>query len=221
MGRYEATIRGWLVADLAAPAKQRHTARRVWQRLIAEQGADVGESTVRAFVASVRAEIAVEQGSVADVMVVQGHAPEAEAEAEVDFGEFYATIAGAAVRVHLFVMRLSCSGRAFVHAYGHQAQEAFFDGHVRGFAWLGGVPGRVRYDNLKAAVTRILTGRDRVEGEVGRFRRNHLVPVPEVGSLGELNAHIAAACAADDARVISGRRETVSAIRPASRSWFT
>ena len=42
-----------------------------------------------------------------------------------------------------------------------------------------------------------------MEGEVGRFRRNHLVPVPEVASLGELNALIAAACAADDERVWS------------------
>jgi len=147
------------------------------------------------------------------------------------------------VRLWLFVMRLSCSGRAFAHAYAHQAQEAFFDGHVRAFAWLGGVPGRVRYDNLKPAVTRILAGRDRVEnerfttlrshygfdaffcepgeagahekggveGEVGRFRRNHLVPVPDVESLAALNDLISGWLTADDGRVITGRRETVGA----------
>jgi transposase len=241
LGPHEATIRRWLREDLAAPKKQRHTARRIWQRLVAERGADVGESTVRAFVARARAEVALEAGHAPEVAVPQEHPPAAEA--EVDFGEFDATIGGVVVRVWLFVMRLSHSGRAFAHAYGHQAQEAFFDGHARAFAWLGGVPGRVRYDNLKPAVTRVLRGRDRtenerftalrsqygfdaffcqpgvkgahekggVEGEVGRFRRTHLVPVPAVASLDELNRLIAAACAADDERVIAGRRETVGA----------
>jgi transposase len=242
LGPHEETIRRWLRQDLDAPPKQRHTARRVWQRLVAERGADVGESTVRAFVARARAELALERGdAVGDVTVPQEH-PEA-AESEVDFGEFNARVAGVVVVVYLFVMRLSCSGRAFAYAYAHQAQEAFFDGHVRAFAWFGGVPGRVRYDNLKPAVTRVLRGRDRVEnerftalrshygydaffcepgidgahekggveGEVGRFRRNHLVPVPEVGSLAALNELIAGCLAGDDARVISGRRETVGA----------
>jgi transposase len=242
LGPYEATIRGWLRADLDAPPKQRHTARRVWQRLVAEHGADVGESTVRAFVARVRAELALEQGHAeGDVTVPQEHPPAAES--EVDFGEFNAIVAGVVAKLYLFVMRLSCSGRAFAYAYAHQAQEAFFDGHVRAFAHFGGVPGRVRYDNLKPAVTRVLRGRDRdenerfvalrshhgydaffcgsgvdgahekggVEGEVGRFRRNHLVPVPDVASLAELNALIAACLAGDDDRVISGRRETVGA----------
>jgi hypothetical protein len=140
-------------------------------------------------------------------------------------------------------MRLSCSGRGFATAFAHQAQEAFFEGHVLAFAHLGGVPaGRVRYDNLKPAVTRILLGRDRVEnerfialrshygfdsffcqpgedgahekggveGEVGRFRRAHLVPVPQAGSLAELNIMIAARMAADDDRRIAHRAETVA-----------
>ncbi|MGH9116983.1 MAG: Mu transposase domain-containing protein, partial [Acidimicrobiales bacterium] len=123
-----------------------------------------------------------------------------------------------------------------------QAQEAFFEGHVLAFDHFGGVPaGRIRYDNLKAAVAKILFGRDRqenerfvalrshygfdsfyclpglegshekggVEGEVGRFRRRHLVPVPRVGSMGELNALLAAGDAADDDRHIGRRPETV------------
>jgi len=56
LGAHEVTVRGWLREDLAAPVKQRHTARRVWQRLVVEHGADVAESTVRAFVARVRAD---------------------------------------------------------------------------------------------------------------------------------------------------------------------
>jgi hypothetical protein len=140
-------------------------------------------------------------------------------------------------------MRLSHSGRAFHMAFGSQGQEAFLEGHVLALAHFGGVPGRIRYDNLGAAVTRVLKGRDRdeserfialrshygfdtffcipgkegahekggVEGEIGRFRRRHLVPVPKVANLGELNAHIAAADLLDDTRVITGRPVTVAA----------
>ena len=237
LGPYKDTIRGWLTADLDVPRKQRHTARRVWQRLVAEHDAQVAEPTVRAFVAEVKAELANTAG---DVTVVQEHAPGADA--EVDFGEFRARIAGQLLVLHLFVMRLSASGRGFAAAFAHQAQEAFFEGHVLAFAHFGGVPtGLVRYDNLKAAVLRILVGRDRVEnerfialrshygfdafyctpgvagahekggveGEVGRFRRRHLVPLPAFDTLDDLNAHLAAAMATDDGRRIGRRRETV------------
>ena len=65
----------------------------------------------------------------------------------------------------MFVMRLSHSGRAFHMAFGNQAQESFLEGHVRAFEHFGGVPGRIRYDNLKPAVVRVLRGRDRIESE--------------------------------------------------------
>jgi transposase len=237
LGPHEAIVRQWLVADQAAPPKQRHTARRVWQRLRDEQGAQVAESTVRAFVAKVRSELARD---VTKVTVPQTHVPGEEA--EVDFGEFRAEVAGALVRLWLFIMRLSWSGRGFALAFAHQAQEAFFEGHVRAFAHFGGVPaGRIRYDNLKPAVTRILLGRDRVEnqrfialrghygfdsffcqpgqegahekggveGEVGRFRRAHLVPVPKVACLAELNQLLAERVAVDDARRIAHRAQTI------------
>src|SRR6266508_3644253 len=55
LGGHEATVRRWLTEDLSAPRKQRHTARRVWQRLRGEHGAEVAESTVRAFVAALPA----------------------------------------------------------------------------------------------------------------------------------------------------------------------
>ena len=169
LGQHEATIRGWLEADLDAPRKQRHTARRVWQRLREERGAVVAESTVRAFVAQVRAE---QDDPVGSVTVVQAHGPGEEA--EVDFGEFQAWVDGVLLRLWLFVMRLSCSGRGFAVAFAHQAQEAFFEGHVLAFAEFGGVPaGRIRYDNLKPAVTRILLGRDRVENERFIALRSH------------------------------------------------
>lgn len=235
---YAAVIDGWLLADREVPRKQRHTARRIWQRLVAEHGATLAEVTVSRYVARRRAELGLDR---VEVAVPQTHLPGAEA--EVDFGEFYATVAGVWTKLYMFVLRLSHSGRAFHVAFATQAQEAFLQGHVLAFAHLGAVPGRVRYDNLKPAVVRVLRGRDRkeserfialrshygfdsffcrpglegahekggVEGEVGRFRRRHLVPVPKVSSLAELNTLIAAGDLLDDTRVITGRPLTIAA----------
>jgi transposase len=226
----------WLVEDRSAPRKQRHTGRRVWQRLVEEHSAEVGESTVRRYVAEVRRSQEVPPG---EVMVPQRHV--LGDEGEVDFGTVTAEVAGVRIDVSLFVMRLSASGKSFARAYLSEGQEVFLDGHVRAFEHLGGVPARIRYDNLKAAVTKILRGRDRVEsdrfialrshygfdsffcapgikgahekggveGEVGRFRRRHLVPVPKVASVAALNDLIAFGVAKDDARHVGARRVTV------------
>jgi transposase len=236
LGPYREVIRGWLRTDEQLPRKQRHTAHRVWQRLVDEYGAQVGESTVRAFVAQVKAE---RRTGVAVVTVPQTHPPGQEA--EVDFGEIRSWVAGTSEKLWLFVLRLSCSGKAVHVAYANTAQESFLDGFVIAFDRLGGVPARVRLDNLKPAVIRVLLGRERlenprfvalrshygfdafycqpgiegahekggVEGEIGRFRRRHLVPIPTVDSLGELNGLLAEADAADDARRIGSRRHTV------------
>src|SRR5215831_9712545 len=93
-----------------------------------------------------------------EVMVPQAHPPGAEA--EVDFGEFHAAIAGTLLKLWMFVMRLSHSGRAFHVAFATQAQEAFLEGHVLAFEHFGAVPALIRYDNLKPAVIRVLKGRD-------------------------------------------------------------
>jgi hypothetical protein len=82
-------------------------------------------------------------------------------------------IAGVLVKLWLFVLRLSCSGRAFHVAFATQAQEAFLEGHVLGFEHFGAVPGRIRYDNLKPAVIRVLRGRDRAEAERFVALRSH------------------------------------------------
>jgi transposase len=246
LGAHQETIRGWLTADLTAPRKQRHTAHRVWARLRDEHGATVSESTVRAFVAEVRFELA-NHASV--VTVPQTHGPGEQA--EVDFGEFAAWIDGTLTKLWMFCMRLSHSGRGFHLAFANQATEAFLEGHVEAFAHFGGVPaGHIRYDNLKPAVIKVLLGRARlenerfvalrshyffdsfycepgiagshekggVEGEIGRFRRNHLVPVPKVASLAELNAFMAACDAADDNRHIARRPETVGEAAAAEAS---
>ena len=90
-----------------APRKQRHTARRVWQRLIEEEGAEVAESSVRNLVARLRVEVGADR---CQVMVPQTHPPAEEA--EVDFGEFRAVIAGMMMKLFMFCLRLSHSGKA-------------------------------------------------------------------------------------------------------------
>lgn len=117
IGPHAPTIRGWLTGDLAAPRKQRHTARRVWQRLLDEEGARVAESTIRRVVRALRAEL--ESGTPL-VTVPQTHPPGEEA--EVDFGEATVIIAGAPVRVEIFNLRLSHSARSVHVAFGTESQ---------------------------------------------------------------------------------------------------
>lgn len=239
LGEHVETVRGWLIADKDVHRKQRHTARRVWQRLVEEEGVVVAESSVRGLVAELRRDIFDQS---LQVKVPQTHGPAEEA--EVDFGEFQAVIGGVLMKLWMFVLRLSHSGKAVHVAYANQAQESFLDGHVRAFERLGGVPtGMIRYDNLTAAVIRVVLGRERVEnprfialrstygfdsffclpgidgahekggveGEVGRFRRRHLVPLPDFADIAELNTYMAAADEKDDGRRITGRIETVGA----------
>jgi transposase len=238
MDQWKPIVDGWLTADLTAPRKQRHTARRIWQRLVDEHQAVVAESTVREYVRGARPRLGF---AAVEVTVPQIHP--LGVEAEVDFGAITFRLAGVEVVGELFTMRLSASGKAFRRAYLNEAQEVFLDGHVRAFEHFGGVPTRIRYDNLKTAVVRVLRGRDRVEserfvllrshygfdsffcqpgvegahekggveGEIGRFRRRAFVPVPDVASMAELNELLDRIGAADDEqRHIGGRFLTVA-----------
>jgi transposase len=236
IGPHDATIARWLTEDQAVHRKQRHTARRIWERLVDEEGATVSEPTVRRAVARLRRELDLERH---DVAIVAHHLPGEEA--QVDFGLADVFIGGELTRLAVFELRLSHSGAAVHVAFGSEGQEAFLEGHVTAFARLGGVPARIRYDNARALVARVLRGRDRaeterfialrshygfdsffcipgergahekggIEGEVGRFRRRHFVPTPRVKSLAELNRRLEAADRADLARHIGSRRATV------------
>ena len=239
---FKSAIDAMLRTDLEAPRKQRHTARRVLARLVEEHAAEgLSYSTVRDYVARRRPEIWAETGRTASqVFVPQDHA--FGAEGEVDFADLWVVLGGVKTKTHLFTFRLSGSGRSVHRAFGSQGQEAFLEGHVYAFEQLGGVPFRhVRYDNLKAAVSRVLIGRNRlesdrwvafrshygfdafycqpgvegahekggVEGEGGRFRRTHCVPMPVVDSLAELNELLAKADAKDEHRRIGNRPQTV------------
>ena len=228
-----------LRTDLKAPRKQRHTVRRILQRLVTEHGFSAAYTTVRDYVRRRRPQIVAEardqQHKVLDGMVPQEHEPGAEG--EVDFCEAWIRLAGEPTEIQLFSFRLSCSGKAVHRAYATASQEAFLEGHEEAYRVLGGVPWRhVRYDNLKPAVNEVCFGRTRVESqrwtafrshhgfeafyclpgqkgahekggvenEGGRFRRNHLVPLPEVDSLDELNDLLAAIDKAEDERIPDG-----------------
>ena len=162
-------VAGWidemLREDLAAPRKQRHTARRVFERLADEHDAQVSYSYVAKYVARRRAEITAEdrgRGGGLDGFVPQVRDPGAEA--EVDFGDVTVELAGQLTRCFLFAFRLSCSGKGVHRVYASQAQEAFLEGHVAAFEATGGVPFRqIRYDNLSPAVAKVLAGRNRTE----------------------------------------------------------
>ncbi|WP_037827303.1 IS21 family transposase, partial [Streptomyces sp. NRRL B-1347] len=234
-----------------APPKQRHTVKRIFDRLVDEHGAvEVSYGMVRAYVYERRPEIQIAAGlGVARAFVPQSHRPGAEA--EVDFGDVTVRLNGEPVKCSLFSFRLSYSGKAVHRVFASGGQEAFFEGHVHAFSVLGGVPtGKVRYDNLSAAVSQVLGfSRSRVEterwtafrshyglevfycrpgisgahekggveGDIGYFRRNHLVPVPEVSSLAELNAMVDRWDEWDEGRRIRSRPRTVGEYFAAER----
>ena len=243
LDRHKEAIDRILRADLDAPRKQRHTTKRIFDRLTAEHDGDgISYPMVRAYVAGRKPEIWVEAGrGPPQVFIPQTHQPGQDA--EVDFGDVYIDLAGVRTLCYMFVFRLSFSGKAVHRVSASEGQEAFFEGHAHAFSVLGGVPaGKVRYDNLTSAVARVLgftrvrmetdrwtafrswAGLDAfycqpglqgahekggVEGEVGRFRRNHLVPVPRVSTIAELNALLDAWDQEDEGRRIADRTRTV------------
>lgn len=230
-------IEKMLEADRKAPRKQRHTAHRIWRRLKAEHPeAEIAESTVRRYVRVRKQEMGLAR---AEVFVPQSY--RWGQEGQVDWYEAWVEIDGEEQKAYLFCMRSMASGGAFHRAYPHASQQAFLEAHELAFAYFGGVFRQLRYDNLSSAVKRILRGSQReeterfiafrshwgfesefctpgeghekggVEGENGYFRRNHLVPLPKVGSWEELNQFLAAASKHDEQRVIGERSHSVGA----------
>lgn len=171
---YKPVIDEILRTDLDAPRKQRHTVTRIFHRLVEEHGADVSYGVVRYYVAGRKPEILVESGKAPlEAFVPQTHLPGHEA--EVDFGDVTVRLGGELVTCYLFSFRLSYSGKAVHRVFASCGQEAFFEGHVHALRTLGGVPRtKVRYDNLKAAVARVLgQSRGRVEADRWIAFRSH------------------------------------------------
>jgi transposase len=214
LGPFTAVIDRILEEDRSAPAKQRHTAKRIHERLRAEHGFAGSYTTVKDYVRQRRA-------AVREVFVPLVHPP---GHAQADFGEAVAVIGGVERKIHFFCLDLPHSDACFVKAYPAERLEAFCDGHNAAFAFFGGVPQSILYDNTKLAVARIRAdgtrertrgfaelqshylfldrfgrpgkGNDKgkVEGLVGYARRNFLVPVPDVADFATLNAHLERRC---------------------------
>ena len=135
-----------LEADRQIPRKQRHTAKQVFERLRDEHGFDGGYTTVKDYVREHRRRTQ-------EMFVPLSHAP---GHAQCDFGEAVAVIAGVERKAHYLVLDLPHSDGCFMKAYLSETTEAFLDGHVSAFAFLGGIPQSILYDNTKLTVASIL-----------------------------------------------------------------
>ena len=215
--------------DLKRSRKQRHTAKRIFDRLRDEYGYDGGYTTVKDYVRENRRQTR-------EMFVPLSHAP---GHAQCDFGEALVVIGGVERKTHCFVIDLPHSDGCFVKAYPAETTEAFLDGHVSAFAFLGGVPQSILYDNTRLAVAKILgdgrrqrtraftelqshylfedrfgrpdKGNDKgkVEGLVGYMRRNFLVPVPSFESFDALNAYLEQRCLERMDAQLRGHTETI------------
>ena len=220
LGHYLTIIDKCLLNDREQPKKQRHTARRIYNRLVTEHGYSGAESTVRRYIQI--AKVKLGRLDVPGAFIPSD--PEASFEAEVDWGTAQAIIGGKRTTLKFFCMRSKYSGKHFVRAYPCERQQAFFDAHLHAFHFFGGIFRVLIYDNLTSAIRKVLRGRNRieqesfrkfrvyhsfearftnpgagnekggVEGLVGFARRNYMVPVPEAESLTELNERFLKQC---------------------------
>jgi len=221
--------------DLKSPRKQRHTIKRVHERLINEQGFKGSLSSVAHYFCKQRKELGMNNKAFVPQHYAAGDIAEVDwYEAQVDFPE-------GRRKVYIFEMRANHSGLEFHMAFERQNQQSFLEAHVAAFNYFGGVFNTIRYDNLTSAVKKVVRGRKRietekfiamrshylfesffcmpgiqgahekggVEGGVGRFRRAHLVPVPVVDDVFSLNKQLLAACEKDSNRTIAGKESSV------------
>lgn len=226
----------WLRADQKAPRKQRHTARRIYSRLKAEHGYQGAESSVRAYVGQRRRELGLGRR---EVFVPLLHRPGEEAEVDwyethVDLPTgrrkvYILTMRACYSGMEYHVAFFQQTQQAFLEALG-LAFSAFGGVFARvRFDNLGSAVKKVLRGRTRKETDRFVALRSHylfeaefcrvgiegahekggVEGAAGRFRRNHLVPVPTVRNLTELNELLLAGCAEDAQRVISGRVQRV------------
>jgi transposase len=210
----EAIIDQILADDTQAPVKQRHSAKRIFERLRDEHGYKGSYTPVKVYVRG-------EKLTHKEMFVPLAHAP---GHAQVDFGEAVAVVGGVRQKIHFFCMDLPYSDACFVKAYPAETTEAFLDGHVSAFAFFGRVPQSILYDNSRIAVARVLGGGKRVktrsflalqshylfldkfgrpgkgndkgnvEGLVKLSRARFMTPIPRAASYEELNAKFEQDC---------------------------
>lgn len=219
-----------LEADKQVHVKQRHTALRILERLREEHGFTGQYTIVRNYVYKVATRHK-------EMFMPLAHRP---GHAQVDFGEADGYIAGKKVRFHYFCLDLPHSDGCFVKAYPTEDTESFLDGHVAAFAFLGGIPQSILYDNTKIAVAKICgdgkrlrtkefaelqshylfddkfgrpaKGNDKgnVEGLVGFSRRHFMVPLPVADSFDALNAKLLDGCIKRQRAKLRGQTETIA-----------
>jgi len=230
MDPFKAIIERWLEEDKSQPKKQRHTAHRIYTRLVSEHHFTGGERTVRQYVSRLKPKFQ-------EMFIPLEFDPGADA--QCDWGEAFVYMGDELVPVQVLCMKLSYSGKPFVMAFPTQRQEAFFEGQHQAFNWYQGVPARIGYDNLTLAVQKVLRGRNRqeqqafiafrshylfqshfamprhpqeqgrVESLVGYMRRNYFVPVPRVKSFEELNWMLLERLREDDHRPVLGKEISI------------
>ena len=218
-----------LTDDQQRPKKQRHTAKRIWERLCVEHAFTGGYTIVKDYVR--RQKLGGQE-----MFVPLAHPP---GDAQADFGEALVVIDGVECKAHYLVVDLPHSDDAFVQAFPAETTEAFCEGHNAAFRYFGGVPRGIVYDNTTLAVAKILgdgtrqrtqsfselhshylfddrfgrpgKGNDKgkVEGLVGYARRNFFVPVPRVASWDALNADLARQCRARRGQRLRRHTETI------------
>lgn len=240
LGSFIPVIDAILAADVTAPPKQRHTAKRIFERLQTEHGFTGGYTVVKDYVRAAKL-------CAKETFVPLAHPP---GHAQVDFGEAIAVIGGVRQKIHVFFMDIPHSDAFFIKAYPAETTEAFLDGHVSAFAFFGGIPLSILYDNTKLAVAKICgdgkrkrtrafselishylfrdrfgrpgKGNDKgkVENLVKNGRRRFLTPVPTVDSFEALNAKLEANCLTELDRKANGHSETIGVRLEADLSAF-
>ena len=230
LGPWLGVIDQILVDDQSQPKKQRHTAKRIWDRLKAEHGFGGGYTVVKDYVRLARLRNK-------EVFVPLAHPP---GEAQADFGEALVVIGGVEQKGHFLCIDLPYSDDSFVVMFPVENTEAFLEGHNQAFAYFQGVPRTILYDNTAIAVKEITgdgerkpteafsglqshylfaakfgrpgKGNDKgnVEGLVGYARRNFMVPVPRAASWEELNAQLLEQCRRRRGQKLWGHQETIA-----------
>jgi len=221
ISKYTELINGWLEQDQKAPRKQRHTMMRIYNRLVQEAGYDGSYQTVRNYVVSKKAEMSETRGGYLPLKHDVGCA-------EIDFGEFaYENGLGELKKAYHLTMTFPYSNAGYVQVFKGQNQECLLEGMKRIFARIGGVPKRIKADNMSVAVVKVLeegkreltegfvrfklhyrfeadfcnpsSGNEKgnVENKVGYSRRNFFVPIPAIEDFDEFNANLLLRCEAD------------------------
>lgn len=226
---YVAQIDSWLAEDKTRPRKQRHTAKRIFERLRDECRYDGGYTIVKDYVR------AQKRGS-REMFVPLSHPP---GHGQADFGEALVVIGGVEQKAYFFALDLPHSDACYIRAYPAANTEAWLDGHVHAFAFFGAVPRSILYDNDRCLVAKIMPdgtrqrtqrfsamlshyvigdrygrpgkGNDKgkVEGLVGYGRRNFMVPMPRFASWEAFNDYLEKQCRKRQADILRGHKISI------------